>query len=342
MPTTSEPDDLYYVYGLIDPQVARLTKDDLKAVFYVGKGKGRRWHQHAQMVKNELIVSERMGSKQATIRRILERGEPVPALIFASGIETENDAYNAEQLTMSLVEALLKRTTTASLTNATPGHNQTVIRLPEVGISSATLEEDESFLVEPQTTFAVRNVNIEPERRNITTHPLKAPALFVKGTREPLALYENRVLDEEALPWSLRSAATRITTLKSVGVEGLRRGWDPDDPWDGSEASIRARRYWSIADDRVLRWIQGAPDRPQELWLGIPTANKETVVRYVWRIDYDAKWEYYPEAGQWGVPIGEQLLSHDLLNRVPVEVKEGKSDETKVLLGYAAGWRHLT
>ena len=49
-------DEGFYVYGLIDPAVRRQTKDDLLSVFYVGKGKNERWHDHE---RDELLELRR-------------------------------------------------------------------------------------------------------------------------------------------------------------------------------------------------------------------------------------------------------------------------------------------
>ncbi|MBB2957537.1 GIY-YIG nuclease family protein [Pseudoclavibacter helvolus] len=340
----SEPsavDDAFYVYGLIDPKVARETADELFAVFYVGKGKGRRWKQHSRDVQEALIISERLGSKQATIRRILERGESIPALIFAEGIETEKDAYNVEQLAMTLVEALL-RTQGRSLSNATPGHGQQVTRIPGTLIQEVQQGEDDRGQEPISASFPHIPVEISPRRRNVSVQPFSHPVLLVKGTREPLALFENRLADASLLSAGFGALADRIKVLESVEVERERRGWDPDEPWEGAEASVRARRYWPIAGWRVVSWMQGAGDRPRDLLLGIPTPSGQTVVRYAWRIDYDGQWEFYPEGKRWGIPLGEQLLKHELLNTVLVENRDDDSDaETQVLLNHAAGWRHL-
>ncbi|WP_282857282.1 GIY-YIG nuclease family protein [Pseudoclavibacter helvolus] len=340
MAERSNLDDSFYVYGLVDPKIARDTGDDLSAVFYVGKGKGQRWRQHSREVQDALVVSERLGSKVATIRRILERGEPIPALILAEGIETEQDAYQAEQLAMSLVEALL-RPQGRSLTNAIPGHGQWVTRIPGVAVSGDVKLEDRGYEPVPQKSFTRVSVDIEPQRRNVSRAPFKHPVLLVKGTRDTLALFENRVIADSELPAELQPIADQLTVLESVEVERERRGWDPDAPWEGDEAGTRACRYWPIAATRVASWIRGDEDRPHELLLGIPNLAGQTVVRYAWRIDYRGKWEYYPEGRRWGVPLGEPLLRHELLNTVLVENRDGSEVENQVLLNHAAGWRHL-
>lgn len=340
MSEDSSNDDTFYVYGLVDPKIARDTNDELSAVFYVGKGQGRRWKQHAQDVQDALVVSERLGSKQSTIRRVLERGESIPALIFAEGIETEKDAYNAEQLAMTLVEALL-RPQGRSLSNGIPGHGQQVTRVPGAVLREYKQCEDDVAQESGNATFARVSLEIAPQRRNVSVHPSQHPVLLVKGTREPLALFVNRFTDKALLPTHFDDLADRINVLESGEVERERRGWDPDDPWEGHEASTRARRYWPIAGWRIASWMRGVEDRPRDLLLGIPTSSGQTVVRYAWRIDYDEQWEFFPDGNRWGVPVGEQLLKHKLLNTVLVENRDDSDVETQVLLNHAAGWRHL-
>ena len=92
-------DEGFYVYGLIDPAVRRQTKDDLLSVFYVGKGKNERWHDHERdellELRRELHLVTR-GSKAERIRKILDRGEEICAIRLSSGYRDSKDAEFAE------------------------------------------------------------------------------------------------------------------------------------------------------------------------------------------------------------------------------------------------------
>jgi hypothetical protein len=145
------------------------------------------------------------------------------------------------------------------------------------------------------------------------------------------------------LPPALARHADRLTPVRFVdgddGSGGLRRGWDPFDPWTDAEARERAYRYWPIAEGRVAAWLADSEHAPIALLLGVPTPGGETVVRYAWEIEPSGTWEYYLETGRWGVPLGRRLLEHPRLGRALYEERSGK--KRQVLHGYAGGIRVL-
>jgi hypothetical protein len=75
----------YYVYALTDPADG--------SVFYVGKGKGSRRHQH---VRNALRGRETNAGKAARIVSIIERGDRPAELVLEDGL-AESEAYEMER-----------------------------------------------------------------------------------------------------------------------------------------------------------------------------------------------------------------------------------------------------
>jgi hypothetical protein len=75
----------YYVYGLVDPRTG--------AVFYVGKGSGRRMYQHEVDAKAGRISN---GAKHARIIGILQSGERIQYHTFRANT-TEDDALRLER-----------------------------------------------------------------------------------------------------------------------------------------------------------------------------------------------------------------------------------------------------
>ena len=73
---------------------------------------------------------------------------------------------------------------------------------------------------------------------------------------------------------------------------------------------------------------------PKRLLLGIPTPRGKTVVRYAWTIDPRATWEYYPQLGRWGIPLGDRIHEHGRLGVTLYERRKGK--RVQVLYGYSS------
>lgn len=348
----SHDDDCYYVYALLDPARLRVGKNHLQSAFYVGKGKGKRFAHHERDVRNHLESTnrdhERLGGKSHRIREILERGESVPALILAQDIPNESAAYAAESLAMTLLAEVLSAAGLPPLTNAIPGHHQEVIHVRnEITDLSEHLPESAASPVSRENArprhvpLTIREVPIRAERLALSQIRPGTSALLVKGTRLELRASDYRVDPSPALPQALLPVASRLKVLhEHAGSGEIRAGWDPEAPWDDIDARERGRRYWRLSKADVARWIEGADDRPKELWLGIPTATGETVVRYIWSIDYEHRWEWYSDDSTWGVPLGTRVLRHPVLARSIYESRNGR--EVQVLMNYAAGWRHIT
>lgn len=319
----------YYIYGLVDPRALRETGGDpLLSVFYVGKGKNDRWAMHERDVLNTLtreeLLLERRSSKAERIRMILDRGEQVPAIRLSAGYLDDKDAYYAEALAIDTVGAVLAQAGRPPLTNATPGHHAGFVWLRDHFVFTETVEEE--LRGEPPTSGL----------------PTAAPTeILVKGTVEELIVPGQRVTDPARLPHDVAAFGARVIALHMLDdahpETTTRRGWDPLDPWTDLEARDRARRYWPIAPHRVATWLRNPDTMPRSLLLAIPEPGGQTVVRYAWSIDPLGTWEYYPDAGRWGLPLGDRLYEHLRLGRALYDNRDGR--RVQVLHGYASGIR---
>ena len=56
MSTQPEGEGPYFIYALLDPRTYRRTKDELRSIFYVGKGRGNRPSQHERDVRNACLL----------------------------------------------------------------------------------------------------------------------------------------------------------------------------------------------------------------------------------------------------------------------------------------------
>jgi hypothetical protein len=317
---TGTTDDGYYVYGLIDPAVRRRTNDDLLSVFYVGKGRNSRMFNHEKeqlkALRDEMDLVTR-GSKAERIRKVLGRGERIPAIRLSSGYQCSDDAYRAETLTIALLNALLEKAGLEPLTNGNRGNYSGFLPVPE-HLRFVTASEFE----------------VQPDQGE--------PVLLVKGDTRELPAGGHRVL-REGLPQELAPWRDRITILGDGDPddEFPRRGWDPDNPWNDDEARERGRRYWRISRERVRGWLEDPASAPRYLLLAIPSAAG-TAVRYAWPINSDGPWEYHVTGGQWygwGVPLGRRDHEHRLLGKVLTEQRGGET--IQVLQNHANGWRVL-
>lgn len=314
-------DEGFYVYGLIDPAVRRQAKDDLLSVFYVGKGKNERWRDHEQDelrdLRRELHLVTR-GSKAERIRKILDRGEEIPAIRLSSGYKDSKDAEFAEALTIALLNTILKQEGLDELTNGTRGNHAGFLPLPR----HFKFVNSDKLVIPPDAA---------------------EPVLLVKGDTRELAAGGHRVLGEglpeELGPWRNQ---IRVLGYGDPQDEFPRPGWNPDNPWDGDEARERGRRYWRIGRGTVRGWLEDPGSAPRYLLLAIPS-RAGTAVRYAWEIDAGGEWEYHVtgdgEWYGWGVPLGRRDHDHPLLGKVLIEQRNGK--EVQVLQNYAGGWRIL-
>ena len=138
---TAEPWMGFYVYLLIDPRSEQ--------VFYVGKGKGRRAHVHAAMVR---CGRSDNGAKCARIAQILSAGLEVSILILEQGL-TEDEAFALER-------ELLTRLCDAGLTNMAGG----VVTARESAMGRAAALRDTMLPYDTWTATAPRE-RLEQVRR---------------------------------------------------------------------------------------------------------------------------------------------------------------------------------
>jgi hypothetical protein len=166
--------------------------------------------------------------------------------------------------------------------------------------------------------------------------------LLVKGTAVEMSLASDVSVDPPEAHEVVAALGERVRLMKTVDVlDGAktRRGWDADRPWTAEEAAERARHYWPLALERVIRWCEDPGSAPQSLLLGIPLPDGRTVVRYAWQIDAAGVWSHYVDSGRWGIPIGRPLLSHPRLGHVLYEYRDGR--RVQVLLNHSSGIREL-
>ena len=338
----------YYVYALIDPIEYRKTGSQLLSVIYVGKGLKDRvaHHEKAEIAALEAAANtvSMAGSKADRIRFLLGSGERIPSVMLSSGIETEQDAYRVEAIAMELIGRLLRAYGQQPLGNLTPGHGQS--KGLEVSGSSQIFGETsgEPLAVIPSAdgddfewTPVWRALLASTSSRASWREVIKSKTLLVKGTAEPMlggthlpATDDGSLGEQDRVLWK----ATAITQ----DSEFERRGYDPDAPWTDHEARGRAARYWPIGRARMVEWLSDPSLIPEHLLLAIP-GNGGTTVRYAWSIDSGGVFEYYPEMGRWGLPLGDRVLTHAALGKTLVEDKGDGARQ--VLAGYAAGWRIL-
>lgn len=302
----------YYVYGIIDKTELPMKlnrdltlADQLSAVIYVGKGTGSRSEAHAAEAKR-IIEDERekqtsgagasYGRKLDRLIEMFRSGNPPQSVKLSAGFENEADAFAVEAFAIESINALRLAHGRAPLTNKVKGHGVAVEPLPQY-ISRLNTER----------------VGV------LDRHGEGSLAILVKGSTESMG-DRSHVHDPQGdLPDSLRGAEGRVASMTEMGELPRRRGWDLHLPWDDDEARARGRRYWPLAADLVRQWIDDPEAAPQYLMLAVEQ-ERQTTVRYVWAIDPGGVWEYYGRDGRghlWGIPLGEALDDHEMLNTVP-------------------------
>jgi hypothetical protein len=328
VPSETQVDESYYIYGLVDPLALHQTGDQLLSIFYVGKGRRSRWAHHEKeeqrALNREEVRLERRSSKAERIRMILDRGQQVPAIRLSAGYLNEADAYHAEALAIDTVNAALVAAGRPPLTNATPGHHAGFVWLGEHFVFTETTEQD------------VDTVGVADKGHSGTE-------ILVKGTSDSITRRGQRRATAAVLPGDLRDLAGRIVAIDFLDEDHPEeiesRGWNPLDPWTDLEARERARRYWPIAAQRVRSWLVEPDTLPKCILLGIPEQDGRTVVRYAWQIDPQGPWEFYTGWGRWGIPLGGRVRDHLRLGSALYETKNGRRQQ--VLTGYASGIRVL-
>lgn len=103
-PLPIHPGNSYFVYFLCEPET--------NAIFYVGKGKGKRPYHHLKAAKSVKCINIK---KRQAIRNIHAEGNQVDIRYFAIDL-TEKDAFCIEKL-------VIKRVGRANLTNIASGFN---------------------------------------------------------------------------------------------------------------------------------------------------------------------------------------------------------------------------
>lgn len=314
----------YYIYAVIDPsQLAsqpagkrHSVEDLLGAAVYVGKGIGERLHAHVaearDMVAQDLDGTLAPGSKLRVLADMLRAGNEPRAVKLAAPFSQEAEAYAVESFAIEAVNAIRRQLGRAPLTNAVAGHGVAV-------------EAEEVYL----------------DRLDVQNLPVKFTAdrlsIFVKGTDQDMA-DEVSVPNPDLLDRYGFSEQDPVDVMERSEAGGERPGWRRHTPWPEDVARARGRRFWPIALDTVQEWISNPEKMPEYLYLGIPEAGR-TVVRYVWEIDPQGRWELHPQdkgSVRWGIPLKPGLVEdHPFLNRVLVEATTGK----QVLVNRTSGVR---
>lgn len=324
----------YYIYGLVDPTElkegvsASNYSNVLASIFYVGKGSGYRMDSHLEQVQSEmeLISSESglLGRKARKILSLLENGIRPKSVKLVADLSDENEAYRVESFAIEAVNAMRGAFGRDPLTNAVKGHG-------------VAMEDMDNFM---------NRLEVEDLIVDFTADEL---SILVKGTAEDLVSCEyienpdGSVIDYIEFPLALKNKIAVMSEIEGSGVS--RRGWDVTHPWTNDEARARASRFWPLGKDQVSSWLSDSAGAPRYLMLGIEE-GKSTVVRFVFPILRDEKWEYYPggqnELGtwkpRWGLPLGDPVVEHPYLNRV-LKQRNTNGQTTQVLHGYAGGIR---
>ncbi|WP_237197385.1 GIY-YIG nuclease family protein [Rothia nasimurium] len=291
----------YYVYGIVDPTEVDLAQapskeEQLGAVIYVGKGTGRRMDQHLKDAQYLLEYSPDSlsvaGRKLNRLAELLQAGTPPKAIKLMAGFESEVDAYRAEAFAIEAVNAIRMSMGRPLLTNAVKGHG-------------VAMEDFNSFM----DRFDVEDY--------ITDFSYSTQSILVKIGTEDFRQYENI---ESVLSESVRRKITESSMAKIVArdygevLDVDRRGYDINSPWSDDEARARCARYWMLGAENVASWIDNPETMPKYLLANVEDTIG-SVVRYVWEIDPDGMWESYPDS-KWGVPLGDRVIEHRLLNKV--------------------------
>lgn len=345
----------WYVYALIDPIAYRQTGSQLLSVMYVGKGAKDRVNQHARderrALQDALASIPMWASKSDRIRWVLGTGEDIAAVTLASGFVDEDDAYRAETLAMELISRLLAAHGLEPLGNITPGHGQSagmaIAGQPQVlggpkgpALTPAAVPDEPQFELRSVRESLHASTSRRVDWRSSGVIP--RPTILVKGTADAIPGGSHPPLPPTVLPATLADVATRIVPRDTgivAGSEFDRRGYDPDNPWSDHEARERATRYWPFAPATVRGWLLDDQSGPVDLLLAIPGAGG-TTVRYAWQIDRAATFEFFPDGGRWGIPLGKARLDHPARGLCLVEDR-GDRTGVQVLLNYVAGCRLL-
>lgn len=326
MTTDSKPNrkpKMIYVYALVDRAKFTRNHDLIKHALYIGKGTGSRMSEHMREVlrslnceiANDIEVKKR---KVEELKELVINGRKIQAIRISAGYLSDEDAFRAEALAITLINSSRAAAGTKLLLNAVNGHHAQ--RVSDMQEHFLYTQADDELLPAKPDEYAILVKTTDKESVDSNWNRLKTP--FIHKRKE----------------------VEKITVCSYKGEKRSRRAWDPLNPWSAEEAHARAHHYWPFKSSRVISWLSGDANRPTWLFAGVPD-GKDTVVRYAWKIDWSKNWEFYPfekggVSGKWGVPVTDpkELFPHHLLGkRLVMKSKAGKT--AQVLAGYSMGVR---
>ncbi len=313
---------LIYVYALVDGERFKRYPDIVREALYIGKGTGSRMSEHMSEVLTHLDSDQ--GSEGAPPSRkikalmdAVKSGRKIKAIRISAGYLTDEDAFRAEALAITMINAYRSSSKKELLLNAVNGHHAQ--RIADMKEHFLYAQSEDEFLPTKPDEYAILVKTSDHESSDQHWAPLKKSFTHKK----------------ELIPM--------VTAMSPRRGKKARRAWDPLDPWSPEEAHDRAQRYWPFKTSTVVEWLAGEKNRPTWLFAGVPDGG-DTVVRYAWRIDWGKNWQFFlmnseTGTGKWGIPVErpEELTLHPLLGRRLMEERTGK--ETQALAGYAHGVR---
>jgi hypothetical protein len=245
----------------------------------------------------------------------------VKAFRISAGYSTDDDAYIAEALTITLINST--RAEGNKLLNAVRGHHS--VDIADMATHFLFAGSEDMELPAKSVEKAVLVKTTEEESSTAHYEPSKRERWMYKG-----------------------NPVDGVVVMRAVREKRPRRAWDPMRPWDDQEAADRARHYWPFGKETIMGWLEGQ-DRPRYLFAAVPDGAK-SVVRYIREIDWTKGLEFHPfekggSVGKWGFSLldGEskdlKACREKYLGKCLVENREGSARPTQVLNGYNKGVR---
>lgn len=306
-----------YIYALIEKEKYFHNQDIVRDALYIGKGTSSRMSAHLNEVERCMKDKSKIAdsSNPEKIQKIIEitkKGRVIIPIRISDDYLEDEDAFLAESMAISCINTSRESMGIPLLLNAVNGHHQKRIADMEEHFLYTQCEDVE--LPEVPEEYAILVKTTDQVINDVRWKKLKEPFISKDGKKIP-----------------------KITIYSPISDKIDRRAWNPLDPWTPEEAHSRAYHYWYFKPERVIDWLNNSKDRPKYLFAGVPD-GKDTVVRYVWEIDWNKNWERY-DSGQWGIPVTDpsELIQHELLGKRLMLKKDGKLQQ--VLLGYAKGVR---
>lgn len=320
---SADPDAAYYVYALTR-RLATTRDLTLEDVFYVGKGKGRRWSTHFHEALREVDEDPAAPSgKLDTIRGLdLDNHKPADYTLIISGGLDEAEAFRVEALVIEML-----RRVGVPLTNRVRGHHSEIFFKP-------VTEVEHYYTAKPAV---VERIRVACLADFLPGGPRAGERLCVCVKGSALDL-------DRFTPRRVRNREPRIPgfTPARTGkrVAAGTAGWDPNVPWSTDEARERACQYWSMAVDtaRHLKAIGDDGRLDLRLLIQDPRAG-QSVFRYSWPILPGEPWWEYPKVPGYpskvGFPLGDARTPEQdpWLGHYPIRA----DDERQLLAGYQGG-----